>query len=96
MLPFIIYIHKNPKILVFISNNHDQNCQTSVKNVQLFLSKQIVTLIILLGRKFSEKIPKFTLVFCLLLLFEQGFEQMLLKDAEIFSICNQVLNFEFF
>ena len=27
--------------------------------------------------------------------FAQGFEQMLLKDAEISSICNQILNFEF-
>ena len=63
MLHFIIYIHRNPKILTFIfqniSNNHDQNCRTSVKNVQhlarLFLLKQKLTLITLLKRKSSEK-----------------------------------------
>ena len=72
-----------------------------MKNVQhlqrLFLLKQIVktTLITLLERKVSEKFLKFNLVFSLLLLFAQGFEQRLLKDAEISSICNQVLNFEF-
>ena len=36
MLHFIIYIHRNPKILAFIfqniSNNHGQSCPTSVKN----------------------------------------------------------------
>ena len=70
--------------------NHDQNRQTSVKNVQhlagLFLSKQIVNLIALLERKILKKFLKFNLVFCLLLLFAQGFEQRLLKDAEISSL----------
>ena len=63
MLHFIIYIHRNPKILAFIfqniSNNHDQNCRTLVKNIQhlarLILLKQKVTLITLLKRKVSEK-----------------------------------------
>ena len=63
MLYFIIYIHRNPKILAFIfqniSNNYDQNCRTSVKNIQhlarLALLKQNVTLITLLKRKVSEK-----------------------------------------
>ena len=63
MLYFIIHIYRTPKILAFIfqniSNNHDQNCRTSVKNVQhlarLFLLKQKLTLITLLKRKNSEK-----------------------------------------
>ena len=62
-LHFIIYIHRNQKILAFIfqniSNNYDQNCRTSVKNIKhlarLVLSKQKVTLITLLKRKVSEK-----------------------------------------
>ena len=53
ILHFIIYIHRNPKVIAFIfqniSNNHDKNCRASDKNAQhlarLFLLKQKVTLI---------------------------------------------------
>ena len=63
MLYFIIYIFRNPKVLVFIiqiiSNNQDQKCRTSVKNVEhlggLVLSNQKVTLITLLKRKVSKQ-----------------------------------------
>ena len=77
ILHFIICIHRNSKILAFIfqniSNNHDQNCGTSVKNVQhlakLVLLKQKVTLITLLKKK-SVKNPNiypgilFVVAFC--------------------------------
>ena len=63
MLHFNFYICRNPKIIAFIfqniSNNQDQICRTSVKNVEhlarLVLLKQKVTLITLLKRKVSEK-----------------------------------------